>query len=98
MEKHGISYDSDVNYLHVRIYFWRDIDGFHTNTNKGDNIAKKRRRGPCIYTIPLKLLSAENGQEARWRKIRTRMSEIGDQERGTVRSPVTLLREHNFVL
>ena len=40
--------------------FWRGIGVFHTNPSKGDNMTKKRRRGPCI--IPL--LSADRSQEA----------------------------------
>ena len=47
--EHGISYDWDINYFHVPIFSGETFGGFHTNTNKGDNMTKKRRLGPCIY-------------------------------------------------
>ncbi len=31
--------------------FWRGIGVFHTNPSKGDNMTKKRRRGPCIPAL-----------------------------------------------
>ena len=74
--------------------FWRDVGGFHTNTNKGDNITKKRRRGPCTYIIPLLLLSADHGQEAGSTIEEDQNSHVGDLER---RRSDRLLRERNFV-
>jgi hypothetical protein len=58
-------------------------------------MTKKRRRGPCIYTIPLLLPSADHGQEAGGTIEEDQNSHVGDLER---RRSDHLLRERNIVL